>query len=202
MKKINFIAFICFLFFIYECNDNKQIKKEKNTKAKVLVVKKELLKSKDSLTPKQLLILYTKSQATDTVVPYEVYISSKNKVFEGDIHYAYETYDEKKPRFESKLREMFSFDKNLESIFPQIEKYIQKTRELNREIVLKDYEEYSSLEGPYFSYLCNVKDSFVLEITEKIFNNRKADSTELKRISRWVLRNFNDSTYVKITENW
>jgi hypothetical protein len=193
---------VCIVLFI-SCQNRYDRQKGdiESTKKELINIQPMVVNKIDTLSFEQLMPLYAKSQFSDTVIPYEVYKAAKSKKLSQEGCAAYETYDEEKQKYEIKLKQMFAFDDNIDNILEQIENNIKKVRNLNKEIVLNEYQEYNSLEGPNFAYLCNVKDSFALEMTERIFTNERADKQELQRIAQWIMESFQDSTYIKRLTN-
>ncbi|WP_299119958.1 hypothetical protein [uncultured Tenacibaculum sp.] len=193
IKKTLFL--ICIIMLI-----NCKKKQEKNnliTNHTKSTSKSIQIKKVDTLDLNALVGLYSKSKVSDTIIPFTVYKTSKSETLSTEDYGFYESYDVNKKKYEATLLKMFNLDKNLNDILIKIEQNITKVRKFNREIVSDDYEEYNSLEGESFAYLCNVKDDFALKMADKIFENEKANKEELNRIADWILESFQDSTYVK-----
>ena len=204
------------LIFILSCNKKKDNSNQKlnldykdttynRTKNESKRLDKENIIKIDSITDKDKLInMYESSNSSDTLIPLEVYKIVKSELFYDSLYKydAIKTYDQNKNEYQNYIRKMFYFDKNIDEVFEKAEKHIEKTRNLAKEAVLNDYKEFASVEGENFSYLCNVKDSFALTISKKMFQNNQSNKVELKRIANSILENFNDSIYLKkLNEN-
>lgn len=206
MIKFILKTFIVFLFF--SCSKNKGEEGKNVLANKEIKIKKELSSKlvntdlgnirRDTLTPNDILLLYQNSKNSDTILAYKVYNLAKlKKKLEGEDFYIFQLYDQNKEKFRIKIKEMFFFEKRLDNLFNQIQIQINQTRKFNRELVLEAYEEYNSIEGEDYAYLSSVRDSFTLKMADKMFANKNADKQELKRIAKWILEDFKDSTYVK-----
>lgn len=200
----NFKIIILIIFFITSSCLNKKREKVTSELEKGLIENKtdtNLLKykSRDSLSKQELLKLYSKSRQSDTLVSYVLYSNSNIKNIDSFVPY-YQTYDLNNKKYQNVIRKLFYFDEDIEKVINDIENNKFIVRAKTRQFLLELYNEYSSVEGEDFSYLSSVKDDFIIEISEKMFKNEKANKDELKRMAQEILSDFNDSTYVKRLE--
>lgn len=203
--KVYKSGFIFFLLLVFNsCSNPKKGNGNKHLDTEIDIQKTKIIpQKKDSLDKSKLLELYSKSHSSDTVIPLLVYRAAKFRKEIGVEEYsAFESFDIDYKQYEKKLKKMFYFEESFDTLLIEINKRIQTTRKFNRKILLNDYQEYNSLEGSTFSYLSKVKDSFALTMTQRLFQNSKADTLELKTIAKYILDDYKDSTFVKITENW
>ena len=180
--------------FLYSCN----LKEENPNKVedKQSVQENSISFLKKDFSKEELLTLYSNSNYSDTVICYEIYKSTKSSVLQP-YYAAYKSYDIERDKYDKIFNELFILESDIDSLKAIISKNISDVRQWEREYVLEIYEEYNSLEGEDFSYLCQVQDSFAYNLAIKYSENKKINSNELRRVAYEILKHYNDSILIK-----